>query len=272
MHVLGIDAGGNERRRVCWRRRAVRSSRRRARPGQTCMAAGEPRRGQRCATSCTRERSAIATITPAAICHGIAGVDRDDEDGRSGPSCTPSVQALASSSSTMRWIALVASTRRAERDHRGTGSIAYGRNPAGATSARAGAGGAMVGDEVKAPLDRARGAVGRHAGRRSDAAARRRALTVEVLDALRDRLLDVSAPADDRLRPRAAARQRRRAINRMSSRGWLTTASRAGFDRGAKNWSPPPDRGDAPEMRGETATAGGGGAPGRKPCSVSVAN
>ncbi len=87
-------------------------------------------------------------ITPAAICLGIAGVDRDDEAqtvraimGRIGPRSRVVVANDA-------LIALVAGARDAPGIViiAGTGSIAYGRNQNG-EAARAGGWGHMIGDE-----------------------------------------------------------------------------------------------------------------------------
>ena len=130
-------------------------SRRRARrdPLGSARARREPSRGRRARG---RERAAHVigdalgdrAIVPAAICLGIAGVDREDE--------TRTVRAImrrigpASRVARRQRRADRAGGRRerraGHRHHAGTGSIVYGRNASG-LAARAGGWGHMIGDE-----------------------------------------------------------------------------------------------------------------------------
>ena len=146
MHVLGIDAGGTKT--VCLLadgHGAVVSEARG--PGANLHASGEPAvetvlRGVIDAAIARR------AVVPAAICLGMAGVDRDDEARAvRAIMCriAPKARALVVNDAL---IALVAGAGDAPGIViiAGTGAIAYGRNPAG-EAARAGGWGHMIGDE-----------------------------------------------------------------------------------------------------------------------------
>jgi N-acetylglucosamine kinase-like BadF-type ATPase len=146
MHVLGIDAGGTKT--VCLladgRGRVVAEGRG---PGANLHAAGELA-VEKVLHEVMEQAIGDRPIAPAAICLGIAGVDREDE--------ARTVRAI------MRRIghksrvlvvndALIALVSGARDDAgiviiAGTGSIVYGRNAAG-EAARAGGWGHMIGDE-----------------------------------------------------------------------------------------------------------------------------
>ena len=146
MHVLGIDAGGTKT--VCLLADAGGGVIAEARgPGANLHVAGEAG-----VESTLRDVIAKAIgdsgVTPAAICIGIAGVDRDDEaraiDGIV-RSISPGSRLLVVNDAL---IALVAGAHDAPGIViiSGTGSITYGRNRNG-EAARAGGWGHMVGDE-----------------------------------------------------------------------------------------------------------------------------
>ena len=146
MHVLGIDAGGTKTLCLLADARGEVVAEGRG-PGANLHVAGES--GVE-----TTLRGVVAStigdrgVTPAAICVGIAGVDRDDE----AQAIHAIVRALSPGSRVLvvndALIALVAG---AHDDPgvviiSGTGSICYGRNQSG-EAARAGGWGHMVGDE-----------------------------------------------------------------------------------------------------------------------------
>jgi N-acetylglucosamine kinase-like BadF-type ATPase len=146
MHVLGIDAGGTKT--VCLladESGSIVSEGRGA--GANLHAAGA-----QAVEQVVREVMAVAigdrAIVPAAICLGIAGVDREDE----ARIVRDFMRRIAPQSRVLvvndALIALVAGARDAPGIViiAGTGSIAYGRNAAG-DAARAGGRGHMIGDE-----------------------------------------------------------------------------------------------------------------------------
>jgi len=146
MHVLGIDAGGTKT--LCLLADAQGQIVAEARgPGANLHVAGEAGVEATLRDVITRTIG-DREITPAAICIGIAGVDRDDEE--------RAIQAIAHAicpgSRVLvvndALIALVAGAHDAPGIViiAGTGSITYGRNRAG-EAARAGGWGHMVGDE-----------------------------------------------------------------------------------------------------------------------------
>jgi glucosamine kinase len=146
MHVLGIDAGGTKTVCLLADDRGVIVAEGRG-PGANLHAAGELA-VEKVLHEVMEEAIGDRSIAPAAICLGIAGVDRDDE--------AQTVRAI------MRRIgyksrvlvvndALIALVAGARDDPgiviiAGTGSIVYGRN-ASAEAARAGGWGHMIGDE-----------------------------------------------------------------------------------------------------------------------------
>ena len=146
MHVLGIDAGGTKTVCLLADERGLILSEGRG-PGANLHAAGELAvesvlAGVMAAAIGDRE------IVPAAICLGIAGVDREDEMrtvraimGRIGPRSrvlvvNDALIALMAGAKDAPGIVIIA----------GTGSIVYGHN-AGGEAARAGGWGHMIGDE-----------------------------------------------------------------------------------------------------------------------------
>jgi N-acetylglucosamine kinase-like BadF-type ATPase len=146
MHVLGIDAGGTKT--VCLladdRGLIIAESRG---PGANLHVAGELG-VEKVLHEVMEEAIDGRGITPAAICLGIAGVDRDDE--------AQTVQAIMRRIGQRSrvvvvndaLIALVAGAQDAPGIViiAGTGSIAYGRNQHG-EAARAGGWGHLIGDE-----------------------------------------------------------------------------------------------------------------------------
>jgi len=146
MHVLGIDAGGTKT--VCLLADARGSILAEGRgPGANLHLAGELG-----VEKVLHEVMALALadrmVTPAAICPGNAGVDRDDE----AATVRALMRRICHNTRVLvvndALIALVAGARDAPGIViiAGTGSIVYGRNAAG-ESARAGGWGHMVGDE-----------------------------------------------------------------------------------------------------------------------------
>jgi glucosamine kinase len=146
MHVLGIDAGGTKT--VCLLADARGSILAEGRgPGANLHVAGELG-----VEKVLHEVMALALadrpLAPAAICLGIAGVDRDDE----AATVRAIMRRICHNARVLvvndALIALVAGARDAPGIViiAGTGSIVYGRNAAG-ESARAGGWGHMVGDE-----------------------------------------------------------------------------------------------------------------------------
>jgi N-acetylglucosamine kinase-like BadF-type ATPase len=146
MHVLGIDAGGTKT--VCLladERGAVISEGRG--PGANLHAAGELE-VEKVLHEVMETAIGDQGITPAAICLGMAGVDRDDE----ARTVRALMRRIGHKSRVLvvndALIALVAGAGDAPGIVviAGTGSIAYGRNAAG-EAARAGGWGHMIGDE-----------------------------------------------------------------------------------------------------------------------------
>jgi N-acetylglucosamine kinase-like BadF-type ATPase len=146
MHVLGIDAGGTKT--VCLladERGSILSEGRGA--GANLHAAGA-QAVEQVLRNVMSAAIGDRAIVPAAICLGIAGVDREDE----ARIVRDLMRRIAHQSRVLvvndALIALVAGAR----DEpgiviiAGTGSIAYGRNAAG-DAARAGGWGHMIGDE-----------------------------------------------------------------------------------------------------------------------------
>jgi N-acetylglucosamine kinase len=146
MHVLGIDAGGTKT--VCLLadgQGAIVSEGRGA--GANLHTAGES-----AVEKVLRETMVAAigdrAITPAAICLGIAGVDREDE----ARTVRAVMRRIGYTSRVLvvndALIGLVAGARDEPgiAINAGTGSIVYGRN-ANAEAARAGGWGHMIGDE-----------------------------------------------------------------------------------------------------------------------------
>jgi glucosamine kinase len=146
MHVLGIDAGGTKT--LCLLADANGQIVAEARgPGANLHVAGEAGVEATLRDVITRTIG-DRDITPAAICIGIAGVDRDDEE----RAIRAIVHAICPGARILvvndALIALVAGAHDAPGIViiAGTGSITYGRNRAG-EAARAGGWGHMVGDE-----------------------------------------------------------------------------------------------------------------------------
>jgi len=146
MHVLGIDAGGTKT--VCLladERGAIVAEGRG--PGANLHAAGELE-VEKVLHEVMEDAIGERDITPAAICLGIAGVDRDDE----ARTVRAIMRRIGHKSRVLvvndALIALVAAAQDAPGIViiSGTGSIVYGRNAAG-EAARAGGWGHMIGDE-----------------------------------------------------------------------------------------------------------------------------
>jgi len=146
MHVLGIDAGGTKT--VCLladERGAILSEARG--PGANLHAAGELA-VEKVLHEVMERAIGDRVVVPAAICLGIAGVDREDE-----MQIVRAVMRRIGYKSRILVVndALIALVAGARDDPAivliaGTGSIAYGRNAAGEAS-RAGGWGHMIGDE-----------------------------------------------------------------------------------------------------------------------------
>jgi N-acetylglucosamine kinase-like BadF-type ATPase len=146
MHVLGIDAGGTKT--VCLladERGTIRSEGRG--PGANLHAAGELA-VEKVLHEVMETALGDLGITPAAICVGIAGVDRDDE----ATTVRAIMRRIGRKSRVLvvndALVALVAGVQDAPGIViiAGTGSIVYGRN-AGGEAARAGGWGHIIGDE-----------------------------------------------------------------------------------------------------------------------------
>jgi len=146
MHVLGIDAGGTKT--VCLladEHGAVVAEGRG--PGANLHAAGELA-VEKVLHEVMEAAAAGRAVVSAAICLGIAGVDRDDE----ARTVRAIMRRIASQTRVLvvndALIALVAGAGDAAGIViiAGTGAIAYGRNAAG-EAARAGGWGHMIGDE-----------------------------------------------------------------------------------------------------------------------------
>jgi N-acetylglucosamine kinase-like BadF-type ATPase len=146
MHVLGIDAGGTKT--VCLladeRGKILAEGRG---PGANLHSAGELE-VEKVLHEVMEDAIGDRDITPAAICLGIAGVDREDE----ARTVRAIMRRIGHKSRVLvvndALIALVAGARDAPGIViiAGTGSIVYGRNLSG-QAARAGGWGHMVGDE-----------------------------------------------------------------------------------------------------------------------------
>jgi N-acetylglucosamine kinase-like BadF-type ATPase len=146
MYVLGIDAGGTKT--VCLLADGAGTIIAEARgPGANLHAAGELA-VEKVLHEVMESAIGDRQITPAAVCLGIAGVDRDDE----ARTVRAIMRRLGHKSHTVvvndALIALVAGAGDAPGVViiAGTGSIAYGRNREG-EAARAGGWGHMIGDE-----------------------------------------------------------------------------------------------------------------------------
>jgi len=146
MHVLGIDAGGTKTLCLLADARGEVVSEGRG-PGANLHVAGEAG-VERTLRAVVGEAIDDRGVTPAAICIGIAGVDRADE----AQAIRGIVRAISPRSRVLvvndALIALVAGAHDAPGIViiAGTGSITYGRNRDG-EAARAGGWGHMVGDE-----------------------------------------------------------------------------------------------------------------------------
>jgi N-acetylglucosamine kinase-like BadF-type ATPase len=146
MHVLGIDAGGTKT--VCLladeRGKILAEGRG---PGANLHSAGELE-VEKVLHEVMEDAIGDRDITPAAICLGIAGVDREDE----ARTVRAIMRRIGHKSRVLvvndALIALVAGAQDAPGIViiAGTGSIVYGRNASG-QAARAGGWGHMVGDE-----------------------------------------------------------------------------------------------------------------------------
>jgi glucosamine kinase len=145
MHVLGIDAGGTKTVCLLADERGIVSEGRG--PGANLLAAGELG-VEKVLHEVMETAIGDRTITPAAICLGIAGVDREDE----AATVRAIMRRIGYKSRVLvvndALIALVAGAQDAPGIViiAGTGSIVYGRNAAG-EAARAGGWGHMIGDE-----------------------------------------------------------------------------------------------------------------------------
>jgi N-acetylglucosamine kinase-like BadF-type ATPase len=146
MHVLGIDAGGTKT--VCLLADATGTIIGEARgPGANLHAVGELA-VEKVLHEVMEEAIGDRPFVPAAICLGIAGVDREDE----AQTVRAIMRRIGHKSRTLvvndALIALVAGAGEAPGVViiAGTGSIVYGRNHAG-IAARAGGWGHMIGDE-----------------------------------------------------------------------------------------------------------------------------
>ncbi|MBI3494270.1 MAG: ATPase, partial [Acidobacteria bacterium] len=146
MHVLGIDAGGTKTVCLLADERGVVLSAARG-PGANLHASGELA-VEKVLHEVMEAAIADRGIVPAAICLGIAGVDRDDE----ARTVRAIMRRIRSQARVLvvndALIALVAGAGDAAGIViiAGTGAIAYGRNTAG-EAARAGGWGHMIGDE-----------------------------------------------------------------------------------------------------------------------------
>jgi N-acetylglucosamine kinase-like BadF-type ATPase len=146
MHVIGIDAGGTKTVCLLADERGMILSEGRG-PGANLHVAGELA-VERVLRKVIAEAIGGRNVVPAAICLGIAGVDREDEMrtvralmGRIGHQSrvlvvNDALIALAAGARDAPAIVIIS----------GTGSIVYGRNADG-EAARAGGWGHMIGDE-----------------------------------------------------------------------------------------------------------------------------
>jgi N-acetylglucosamine kinase-like BadF-type ATPase len=146
MYVLGIDAGGTKTVCLLADAQGLILSEGRG-PGANLHAAGE-QAVERVLHQVMESALDGRTVTPEAICLGIAGVDRQDEAN----TITAIMRRIGHRSRVLvvndALIALVAGARDAPGIViiSGTGSIVYGRNVRG-EAARAGGWGHMIGDE-----------------------------------------------------------------------------------------------------------------------------
>src|SRR4029079_16389092 len=146
MHVLGIDAGGTKTVCLLADQRGTILSEGRG-PGANLHAAGELA-VEKGLHEGMQEALVERDITPAAICLGIAGVDREDE----ARTVRAIMRRIGYKSRVLvvndALIGLVAGARDklGIAINAGTGSIVYGRN-ASFEAARAGGWGHMIGDE-----------------------------------------------------------------------------------------------------------------------------
>lgn len=146
MHVLGIDAGGTKTICLLADERGTILAEARG-PGANLHVAGELEM-EKVLHQVMEEALGDRDIAPAAICLGIAGVDREDE----ARTVRAIMRRIGHKSRVLvvndALIALVAGARDAPGIViiAGTGSIVYGRNAVG-EAARAGGWGHMVGDE-----------------------------------------------------------------------------------------------------------------------------
>src|SRR6476661_9868717 len=146
MHVLGIDAGGTKTVCVLADEHGTIISDARG-PGANLHAAGELA-VEKVLHEVMERAIGDRTVVPAAICLGIAGVDREDE----AQVVRAMMRRIGYKSRVLvvndALIALVAGARDEPAIVliAGTGSIAYGRNASG-EAARAGGWGHMIGDE-----------------------------------------------------------------------------------------------------------------------------
>jgi N-acetylglucosamine kinase-like BadF-type ATPase len=146
MHVLGIDAGGTKTVCLLADRTGLILSEARG-PGANLHSAGELA-VEKVLHQVMESALDGRTVTPDAICLGIAGVDRQDEAN----TITAIMRRIGHRSRVLvvndALIALVAGARDAPGIViiSGTGSIVYGRNAHG-EAARAGGWGHMIGDE-----------------------------------------------------------------------------------------------------------------------------
>src|SRR5258705_4161625 len=146
MHVLGIDAGGTKTVCLLADQHGVIVSEARG-PGANLHAAGELA-VEKVLHGVMESAIGDRSIVPAAICLGIAGVDRQDE----ARTVSAIMRRIGHKSRVLvvndALIALVAGARDAAGVViiAGTGSIVYGRNASG-DAARAGGWGHMIGDE-----------------------------------------------------------------------------------------------------------------------------
>jgi glucosamine kinase len=146
MHVLGIDAGGTKTVCLLADERGTILSEGRG-PGANLHAAGELA-VEKVLHEVMEEAIGERSVSPAAICLGIAGVDREDEE----KTVRAIMRRIGHKSRVLvvndALIALVAGARDAPGIViiAGTGSIVYGRNADG-EAARAGGWGHIIGDE-----------------------------------------------------------------------------------------------------------------------------
>src|SRR3954469_8377178 len=146
MHVLGIDAGGTKTVCLLADERGLIVSEGRG-PGANLQAAGELE-VEKVLHQVMETALGERTTRPAAVCLGIAGVDREDDRRvvsaimrRIAPGSrvlvvNDALVALEAGAPGLPGIVVIS----------GTGSIAYGRNALGA-AARAGGWGHVIGDE-----------------------------------------------------------------------------------------------------------------------------